>query len=75
MSQEQANQINRLKYLVNLALPYMKTIVALDCMEAIMREHWIKEACEQLDKEDDKQRHPAVMEMYKDVTGHPLSKE
>lgn len=66
MSQEQANQISSAKYLVRMAMPYMKNILALDAMEAIMREGWIKQACKFLDVEDDRQRHPAVMDMMKD---------
>lgn len=58
-------EINHAKYLLNLAMPYMKTILATDYMESYVREHWIKEACKLLGMEDDGVRHPVVMEMRK----------
>lgn len=64
MSQEQQDKLNRAKYLLNLALPYMQHIVAADGMESYMREHWIKEVCSLLEREDDGVRHPDVMALY-----------
>lgn len=56
-------EINHAKYLLNLAFPYMQTILATDYMESYVREHWIKEACKLLGREDDGKRHPVVMQM------------
>ena len=65
MSQEHQFKIDKCKYLLALALPYMQTILACDYMESFMRESWIKETCKLLGIEDDGKRHPAVLEMRK----------